>query len=368
MVPGARGRKRIFRKARPPIGSRPGTLAAPPDSPPPQIRVVAYDPEGVAEHAIEDVEELARWVDPERTAWIDVRGLGDERMLRRIGEIFSLHPLALADAVNVPQRAKAELYAEHELVIARMPIMDADGAIDIPQVALFVGRRHLLTFQERSFGFFDPVRTRLREGIGPIRTLGPGYLAYALLDTLVDRYYPIAEELTHELEELEEEAVAVAPAPDVLERIHHNRRRLVALRRVGRPQRDAVHELATATSPFVSAEVRTFLRDTKDHVCQVMELVDSSHEMSVGLMEIYLSNVGQRTNEIMKVLTILASIFIPLSFVAGVYGMNFENMPELHRRWGYPMALSLMLGIAVTMLLYFRHRGWIGRGRRPRER
>src|SRR5262249_16407421 len=264
MVPGARGRKRIFRKARPPIGSRPGTLAAPPDSPPPQIRVFAYDPDGVAEHAIEDVEELRRWVDPERTAWVDLRGLGDERTLRRIGEIFSLHPLALADAVNVPQRAKAELYADHELVIARMPIMDADGAIDIPQVALFVGRRHLLTFQERSFGFFDPVRTRLRHAIPPIPTLPPPSLPPALLppppcNTHVAGYSRTGADLTHGLEALQEEPSAAAPAPDVLHPTPHNRRRLVALRRVGRPQRDAVHELATGTSPFVSAEVRTFL-------------------------------------------------------------------------------------------------------------
>jgi magnesium transporter len=361
-MPTAPRRSRIFRKARPPIGSRPGTLAAPPGSPPPQIRVFAYAEDGVEEHPIRDVEELRRWVEPERSAWIDVRGLGDEALLRRMGEIFSLHPLALADAVNVPQRAKSELYADHHLVIARIPILDGGGAIDIPQVAFFLGRRHLLSVQERSFGCFDPVRVRLREGIGPIRTLGPDYLAYALIDTLIDGYYPIAEGLTDELEDLEEDAVCASPGPDVLERIHQNRRRLVALRRVGRPQRDAVRDLATQPSPFVSAEVRTFLRDTLDHIAQVVELVDSSHEMSVGLMEIYLSNVGQRTNEIMKMLTLMASIFIPLSFVAGVYGMNFDHMPELHRSWGYPAALGIMLAIAVGMLAYFRRRGWIGRG------
>jgi magnesium transporter len=365
---GAGRRSKIFRKARPPIGSRPGTLAAPPDSPPPQIRVFAYGPDGVEEHAIADVEELRQWIEPGRTAWIDVRGLGDEALLRRVGEIFSLHPLALADAVNVPQRAKSEPYPDHQLVIARMPMVDVDGGIDIPQVAIFIGRRHLLSFQERSFGFFDPVRARLREGIGPIRHAGPDYLAYALIDTLVDGYYPIVESLTHELEELEDEAVGHSPGPEVLERIHVNRRRLVALRRVGRPQRDAVHELATCQSSFVSEEVQTYLRDTHDHIRQVIELVDSSHEMSVGLMEIYLSNVGQRTNEIMKVLTLMASIFIPLSFVAGVYGMNFDHMPELHRSWGYPAALGLMLTIAGSLLLYFRRRGWIGRGRGPRRR
>ena len=368
MSPGPRPRPKSLRRARPPVGSRPGTLAAPPGSPPPEIHVLAYGPDGVEEHAVRDVEELRRFVEPERTAWIDVRGLGDEATLRRIAEIFSLHPLALADAVNVPQRAKSEPFASHHFVVARLPLRGEDGELDLPQVALFFGRRHLISFEERAFGFFDPVRTRLREGIGAIRTLGADYLAYALLDTLVDRYYPIAEELVQELEEIEDEAVTASPDPELLERIHDNRRRLVALRRVGRPQRDAVHELVTEPSPFVCAEVRTFLRDTFDHVCQVVELLDAAHETSVGLTEIYRSNVAQRTNEIMMVLTMIASIFIPLSFVAGVYGMNFEHMPELRRRWGYPAALALMLAIAAGMLVYFRRRGWIGRGRRKRRR
>jgi magnesium transporter len=357
-------RKRSFRKVRPPEGARPGALAIPAGSPPPRIDVYRYTPEALHEHEVHDVEELTRILERPETTWINVRGLGDEAVLQRIGAIFRLHPLALADAVNVPQRAKSERYADHHLVIARIPLLDGHGAIDVPQVAFFIGRGHLLSFQERPFGFFDPVRQRLSEGIGPIRSSGPDYLAYALLDTLIDRYYPIAETLAHELEDLEEDAVDSSPGPDVLESIHHNRRRLVVLRRIGRPQREAVRDLATVESPFVSADVRTYLRDTLDHISQVIELTDSSHEMSVGLMEIYLSNVGQRTNEIMKVLTLMASIFIPVTFIAGVYGMNFENMPELHSSWGYPIALGLMAGVAVGMLLYFRHHGWIGRKRK----
>ncbi len=357
-------RPRTFRKSRPPAGARPGTLAVPAGSPPPRVHVMSYAPDGVHERDVEDVEELARFVDPQQTAWIDVRGLGDERVLQRIGEIFALHPLALADAVNVPGRAKSELYPDHQLVIARLPIVDGRGAIDVPQVAFLIGRRHLLSFQERSFGFFDPVRQRLREGVGAIRTAGPAYLAYALIDTLVDRYYPIVESLTHELEDLEENAVSGVPDPELLERIHANRRRLVVLRRVGRPQREAVLELATTDSPFVSPEVRTYLRDTLDHIAQVIELADSAHELSVGLLEIYRSRVVQRTNEIMKMLTMIGSIFIPLTFVVGVYGMNFDYMPELRWSWGYPLTLAGMGGLAVGMLLYFRRRGWIGRGRR----
>jgi len=358
-------KQRSFRKTRPPPGARPGTLEIPRGSPPPRIHVTRYDRDSLDEREVQDVEELAQVPAPgaQQTTWIDVRGLGDQAVLERIGAIFRLHPLALADAVNVPQRAKSELYADHQLVIARMPILDDSGGIDVPQVAFVIGRGHLLTFQERFFGFFDPVRQRLREGIGPIRSSGPDYLAYALIDTLIDRYYPIAERLAHDLEDLEEDAVSTSPDPNVLERIHHDRRLLVVLRRVGRPQREAVRDLATVESTFVDADVRTYLRDTLDHISQVIELADSAHEMSVGLMEIYLSNVGQRTNEIMKVLTLMASIFIPLSFIAGVYGMNFDHMPELHKSWGYPLALATMASVAAGLLLFFRRRGWIGRRR-----
>jgi magnesium transporter len=360
--PTGKGRS-ILGESRPPAGARPGTLAAPADSPPPRIHVTSYAPDAMKERDVDDVEELARYVDPERTAWIDVHGLGDERVLRRIGEIFGLHPLALEDAVNASGRAKSELYPDHQLVIARLPIFDGGGAIDVPQVALLIGRRHLLTFQERSFGCFDPVRQRLREGVPPIRGAGPAYLAYALIDTVVDRYYPIVESLTHELEDLEEDAIHAAPGSKVLERIHQNRQRLVVLRRIGRPQREALLELATTDSPFVAPEVRTFLRDSHDHIAQVVELADSAHELSVSLLEVYRSSLGQRTNEIMKLLTMIGSIFIPLTFVAGIYGMNFDHMPELRRPWAYPATLAGMAAIAAGMILYFRHRGWIGRGR-----
>jgi magnesium transporter len=360
------GAAAVFRKQHPPPGARPGTLAIPASSPPPTIHLYQYSRDELAERTLAAVEDLAGCLRPDRTTWIDVRGLGDEAVLRRIGAIFSLHPLALEDAVNVPQRAKSEPYAAHHLVIARMPVPQEGGGIDVPQVALFIGRDHLLTFQERSFGFFDPVRERLRAGTGPMRGAGPDYLAYALLDTLVDRHYPIVETLARELEDIEDEVIE-DPAPDTLARIHRNRRQLVVLRRVGRPQREAVRELLAQPSPFVGDEVRLYLRDTHDHIAQVMELVDSSHEMSVGLMEIYLSNVSHRTNEVMKVLTLMASVFIPLTFVAGIYGMNFEFMPELRSRWAYPLVLAVMLGLAAGMVAYFRHRGWIGRVRGRRR-
>jgi magnesium transporter len=352
-----------FEKSNPPVGARPGTLAIPPGSPPPEIQVVRWSESDVH---VEQVREPARLAESAATpgfCWVDVRGLGDEALLREIGRVFAIHPLALEDAVNVPQRAKSEVYPGHHLVIARVPVRDADGELRCPQVCLLIGERCLLTFQERAFGFFEPVRERLRAGGGPMRRLGPDYLAYALVDALVDRYYPIVHSLGEEVEELEDQVTEDAD-PGLLARIHALRRQLVVVRRVGWPQREAVASLLSGHSRFVSDEVRTYLRDVADHIAQIMELVDSAHELALGLVELHLSMLSHRTNEVMKVLTIMASIFIPLSFIAGVYGMNFDHMPELHHPRGYALALGLMACIAGGLLLFFRRRGWLGRPRR----
>jgi len=355
----------VFKKQNPEVGARPGTLAIPPDSPPPRITVVQYDAAGVERRQIEDPRELAGLLEPERVTWVDVQGLGDEAVLRAIAAAFALHPLALEDAVNVPQRAKSELYAQHQLIIARTPLVQDDGLLTTPQVCFILGERYLLTFQERYFGFFDAVRGRLQAGLGPMRRLGPDYLAYALVDAMIDRYYPVAQSLSDQLEELED-VVVEHPHPEVLARIHLLRRKLVVLRRVGWPQREAISAMLRESSPFFADDHKLYLRDTHDHIAQIMELIDSAREMASDLAEAYLSNVSHRTNEIMKVLTLMASIFIPLTFVAGIYGMNFENMPELGSRAGYYIVLVVMVTIAVVMVVFFRRRGWIGNPPPPR--
>jgi magnesium transporter len=219
-----------------------------------------------------------------------------------------------------------------------------------------------VTFQERYFGFFDPVRKRIRDGVGPISQHGADYLAYALLDTLIDHYYPVVEHLSQELGELEVR-LAAEPSADVLGDIHAIRSCVAVIRRIGWPQREAVFELLRDPSPFVSDEVKPFLRDTYGHLCQIVELVDSTREMAMALSEVYLSTMAHRTNEIMRMLTLMASIFIPLTFIAGIYGMNFENMPELHSPRGYYGVLIVMVTVAASMLAYFRHKGWIGHRR-----
>jgi magnesium transporter len=285
----------MFHKQHPPAGSRPGTLAIPPDSPFPRVHVYQYTREELVEREVSDVEELVPFASGDRTTWVDVRGLGNEAIIRRLAQIFQIDNLALEDAVNAPQRAKSEAREHHQVVVARLPFLTEDGDVQAPQVCLLIGARHLITFQERALGAFDPVRERLRAGLGPMRGLGPDYLAYALIDTVIDRYYPVAEGLSHVLEDLEDE-IAERDNPEAVARLHDLRRQLVILRRIGWPQREAITSLIREQTPFVSEQVRGFLRDTQDHIAQIMELIDSCREMGVSLMDIHLSAVGQRTN------------------------------------------------------------------------
>jgi len=356
----------MLTKRNPPVGARPGTLAIPPSSPSPRIFVFEYSADSMEEKLVEDPAELKRFAGTSATTWIDVQGMGDEGVLRQVAAIFGIHPLALEDAVNVPQRAKSELYDNHQIVIARAPL-EEDGALDLPQVYFLIGRDYLVTFQDQYVGFFDPVRERIRAGLGPIRTGGPGYLCYAMIDTLVDRYYPVVDGISAELDELEE-VVLGDPQTEDLARIHRLRRDIATLRRVGWPQRDSLQDLVRSPSLFLEDQVRVYLRDVDDHMGQVMGRVDFCREIAVGLMDMYLSSASHRQNEIMKVLTLMASIFIPLTFIAGIYGMNFEHMPELNRPGAYFAVLGVMVAVALVMLIYFRRRGWLGRvRRRPRD-
>lgn len=357
-----------FRKADDKIGSRPGTLHIPTGSPPPRISVVEYDKEQVRVDPVEDVQELRACLANPKMCWADVQGLGDEKKLRELAEVFGLSPLVLEDAVNFPQRAKSEVYPHFHLIVARAPQILDDGSLAMRQVCFVVGDNWLLTFQESYFGFFEPVRERIRAGLGLMRERGADYLAYALIDTLVDWYFPVAEQIVERLDELEA-WLADDPDNSFLSEIYNIRGRIVELRRVGRPQRAMVGNLLREKSEYFSEEVRVFLRDTEDHMAQVMEVVESTGETTAHLAEGYLAQVGFRSNEIMKVLTLMASLFIPLTFIAGVYGMNFQNMPELQDPHAYFFVLGIMAVVGTGMLLYFRHRGWIGRrrGRKPRD-
>lgn len=349
----------MFRKRHPKAGSRPGTLVINSHSPEPVVRVIRYTPDDVTEEEVKDVEQLRGFREGDGVIWIDVQGFGDEQTIRAIGEIFDLHPLVLEDVINVPQRPKTEAYENHLLWITRMAMPVGDNTIQTEQVSLILSRNYLLTFQERHGDVLDPVRVRIRQGKGPIRKSGPDYLAYAIIDAVIDGYYPILESFGEHLEELEDGIVA-APHSGLLQDVYHVKRELLVIRRAIWPQRESVNSLIRDESEFVNDAIRTYLRDVYDHCVQIIDVVETYRELAGGLMDVYLSSIGNRQNEVMKVLTIMASIFIPLTFMAGVYGMNFENMPELHNRWAYPVLLAMMLVVAAGMVIYFRRRGWIG--------
>jgi magnesium transporter len=353
--------KPAYQKRHPPAGSRPGTLMIPADSPPPAIRVMEFTPDKLEERGGVDVEELATVNGSDHRFWIDIQGLGNEATLRRLAEIFSLHLLTLEDLANVPSRPKTETHDTYQQFVTRMVRASEDGVdLIVEQVCIIWGRNFVLTIQEKAGDVLDPIRTRMRTGKGrPIRSNGPDYVAYAIIDCIVDGFFPVLDQYAEWLGSLEEACIS-HPIPSTLEEINQVRRELMMLRRAIWPQCDAIHRLATEDSPFVKDDVRVFIRDTHNHTVQVADVVDSFRELASGLLSTYLSTTGNRTNDIMKVLTIMASIFIPLTFMAGIYGMNFESMPELKVPWAYPLLWLVMLSTAGGMIIYFYQIRWIG--------
>jgi magnesium transporter len=357
-----RARRRIpfIRRTQPP-GTRPGTLTVDPAAPKPVISAIAYGPDECRELHPQDAAELKDVLGKWPVVWVNVDGLGDTELISRIGELFNVHRLALEDVVNVHQRAKVEPYEDHLFAVARM--VHGGERVETEQVSFFVGEDYVLTFQERTGDCFDLVRQRVRSGRGRIRRGGASYLAYTLLDAIIDAYFPVLEVHGERIEALESEVLA-EPGPEVVGRIHAIKRDLLVLRRAIWPHREAANTLLRDDSPFITDETRVYLRDCYDHTVQLLDIVETYRELASGLLDVYLSSLSNRMNEVMKVLTIFAAIFIPLTFVAGLYGMNFEWMPELHWSWGYPAALAVMAALAAVMLVFFRRKGWIGSGRR----
>ena len=338
------------------------TLSIPAGSPPPRVRLIEYGPNRLVEKEIDDPETLLPYAHTPHTTWIDIQGLGDEARLRAIARILGIHGLALGDAVNVPQRAKTLKYPDHLLVVLRAPLAPFDPSDRVPQVCILIAQDYLVTFQERYFAFFDTVRSRIREEQGLLRRSGPAMLVYSLADALVEQYYPIVDEISYELDEMEGRMLD-DPSPERVARLHQLQRQITTLRRVARPQVDALHKLAAIDASVVPEEAVVFLKDAEDHARQILGRLDAARDVATDLMNAVLATLGHRQNEVMKVLTLVGSVFIPLTFMAGIYGMNFEYMPELGFRMGYPLLLVAMVVVAIAMVAYFRYRGWLGGGK-----
>lgn len=347
------------------IGEPPGTLSAAPDAERPLVQVMAFGPDAYEEADVADVGVLKDYLGRWPVTWVNVYGLGDAELVRRLGELFGLHPLALEDVLHLHQRSKVEEYDHHLFIVLRM--ID-EQRIDTEQLSIFLGDKYVITFQERLGDSLDGVRRRIRQGRGRVRAMPADYLAYCLVDAVIDAYYPHLDAFSDRIESIEDEVLAGASRA-TLARIHQFRRDILVVRRAVGPLRDAVAALLNgAVDPHIRPETRPYLRDGYDHTIQILDLAENYRELVGGLLEVYLSTVNNRMNEIMKVLTIIATIFIPLSFLTGIYGMNFDtdasryNMPELGWALGYPFFWTVALGVVAIELWFFWRRGWLSSG------
>ncbi|MFM8573975.1 MAG: magnesium/cobalt transporter CorA [Pirellula sp.] len=342
-------------------GDAPGQILVDPTAAPTIIKVIALGSEFL-EKQILDVHELDSITATYQRVWVDVVGLGSEQTLRTIANMFHLHPLVIEDVVNVYQRAKVEEFDDGLFIVARM--VDGDDPALTEQISIYLKGNVLISFQERPGDCWEPLRQRLRQRRGKVAINDLDYLLYSLLDAVVDSYFPVLEKVVEQVDDLEQ-SITEQVSTEQMARIHDLRGQLLALRRSIRPHREMINELVRDSIPHIHPETRVHLRDCYDHVIQVVDAVDTYREVTSDLRDFYLSSVSNSMNEVMKLLTIISTIFIPLSFVAGVYGMNFDpevspwNMPELKWRFGYFFSLAIMALMASGLLIYFRRRRWI---------
>ncbi|MDJ0637081.1 MAG: magnesium/cobalt transporter CorA [Xenococcaceae cyanobacterium MO_188.B29] len=368
-------RRRLFDYSHEQPGSIPGTLNISQDAVAPQIVLIDYNSDQA--NLISDLtpEACSEHLYTESVSWFDIGGLGNEDFWQRIGIIFKLHPLVLEDIVNIPQQPKIEDYQEQLVIITKMALSNPEGeGFWLEQVSFVVGRHYILTVQEqKGKDCLEPIRQRIRFKKGNIRTKGTDYLAYALWDAIIDGFFPILEIYSQKIEELEDE-VLFHPGNNTLAKIYQTRRELLALRRAIWSQRGALNVLIRDRSPLIGDEAVIHLRDCYDHVIQIIDIIETYRELASGLTDIYLSAVGNKMNEVMKLLTVISSIFIPLTFVAGIYGMNFNpeaspwNMPELNWYWGYPFFWLVMIIISIGMIYFFWQKGWFSNISNPNKR
>ncbi|MDO9694356.1 MAG: magnesium/cobalt transporter CorA [Candidatus Latescibacteria bacterium] len=324
-----------------------------------EISVFDYGPGSCQESTPTTLAELLPHRDSDTVTWIDIDGLHDTALLQGLGAHFGFHPLVLEDVVNTHQRPKLEDYGDYLYIVVRMLSYDAERReLGSDQVSLLLGERYVFSLQESWGDVFDPVRERLRSGKGRIRGHGPDYLAYALLDAVVDNYFVILEQLGEEIEELETQLVE-DPQSEQQRAVHELKREMILLRKSVWPLREVLAGLERTESGLLRTETRVFIRDVYDHAIQVIDVVESFRDMLSGLQDLYLSSISNKTNEVMKVLTIIGTIFIPVTFLAGVYGMNFQYFPELAWKWSYPTFWAISLIVGGVMLNFFRRRKWL---------
>ena len=325
-----------------------------------KVTLIDYDADNLKEMEIENIELAFPFKDEPTVSWINIEGIHQTEIIEKLGAHFDIHPLILEDIVNTTQRPKLEDYGGYYFIILKMLSYNKPlKQIETEQVSLILGTNFVISVQEGKEGDpFDPIRDRIRNAKGRIRKEGADYLAYSLMDAIVDSYFSILEEIGEEIEDLEDELVT-EPTRETLRVIHHFKREMILLRRSIWPLREVVSVLSREDTPLILQSTIFYFRDVYDHTIQVIDTIETFRDMISGLLDIYLSSISNKLNQVMKVLTIIATIFMPLTFLAGVYGMNFKYMPELSWQWGYPMVASVMLIVGIGMLIYFKRKKWI---------
>jgi magnesium transporter len=350
----------------PPPGTAPATLIVPPESQgrKPVVSLTEYDAHSIEERKIETIDDLLPCLENDKVSWINVDGLGDPEFFQQLGLHFRIHQLALEDIFNLGQRPKVDEYDRQLFIVLDMAYENQKQEIVFEQVSVVLAEKFVITIQEEPGDVFNPVRQRLREAVGNARFMKADYLAYALIDAVIDQYFPIIESLGESMDDLQE-TVLDEPTRERVRELHELKQLIARIRRAVWPQREVLGRLMREETGLVAPRTKPFFRDCYDHTVTMLDLLDTFREAARNIMDIYLSSISIRTSEIMRVLTVIASIFFPLTFIAGVYGMNFDpkrspfNMPELEWPLGYPFAICLMLAVAIGMIVFFKRKKWL---------
>lgn len=350
----------------PPPGTAPATLFVPEEyqSQKPVISLIEYDAHFFAEHRIETVSDLLACLENDKISWININGLGDTDFFQQLALHFRIHPLALEDILNLGQRPKMDEYDRQLFIVLHMAYKEDEQEVVFEQVSIVLSEKIVITIQEHSGDVFDPVRQRLREGGGNARFMGADYLAYALIDAVIDQYFPIIESLGESMDDFQQ-TLLDQPTPERVNELQEFRRVTARIRRAVWPQRDVLSQLMRTECTLVADRTKPFFRDCYDNTVVMLDVLESFRDATRNFMDLYLSSISIRTSEIVRVLTLISSIFIPLTFIAGIYGMNFDpkqgplNMPELEWPFGYLFAICLMLAVTGGMIVFFKRKKWI---------
>jgi magnesium transporter len=352
-----RFKKKVSKKP----GLAPGTLIHVGERKVEKVRICAieFDQDTLEEKEFSTIQESLVHKEKRTITWINIDGLHEVTVIEEIGKHLGLHPLVMEDILHTDQRPKMEDFEDYIFIVAKMLSFDQEkNELKAEQLSLILGQNYVVTFQERVGDVFEPVRERLRKKKSRIRGMPSDYLAYALIDAVVDHYFIVLEKIGETVESLEEELVT-NPTPETLQTIHHLKRELIFLRKSVWPLRELISKLERGEADLIQEKTTVFLRDVYDHTIQVIDTVETLRDMVSGMLDVYLSSVSNRMNEVMKVLTIIATIFIPVTFIAGIYGMNFELMPELKWPWGYPLVWAVIVLVGVLMVFYFKRKKWL---------